>query len=166
MNTEFWSKDGQLGLQLPDRIRKQLYSLCDAANGLETGSILVGHYENRHSIAVVTRLPQVPLDSESGPFHFVRGIKGLRETLERLWEKREYYLGEWHYHPNASPTPSTQDHRQMRTFAGDQSFKCPEPILLIVGGADPNWRLSAHVYPNGAVVELSSSSNGGRGNRR
>ena len=153
-DAEFWSADGVFGLLLTDALQEQLFARCEDAGAKETGCILIGYYKRGNSLAVVTDLPETPEDSIAGPAHFDRGTKGLRRLLKRLWRKRRYYLGEWHYHPSASPAASGQDHRQMREFAADERFRCPEPILLIVGGSKPNWALAANVYPSGSRVPL------------
>ena len=151
---EFWSDDGVFGLLLTGAIQEQLFARCEAAGSRETGCILVGYYKRGNSLAVVTDLPETPDDSTAGPTSFDRGTKGLRKLLKRLWRTRRYYLGEWHYHPNVSPSASGQDHRQMRAIATDERSRCPEPILVIVGGAKLDWRLAAHVYPGGTPVAL------------
>ena len=154
-DSEFWSTDGAFGLLVPGGMLEDLYSRCERAGSMETGSILVGYYKRGNSLAVVSDTPETPPDSVSGSTFFDRGTRGLRKLLKRLWRKRRYYLGEWHYHPHSAPTASGQDHRQMHEFAEDQRYRCPEPILLIVGGSDPNWSLSAHVYPDGVAIPLT-----------
>ena len=157
-DSEFWLANGVFGLLLPDEIREELYARCKAAGRKESGCILVGYYKRSNSLAVVTDLPETPADSIVGATYFDRGTRGLRKLLKRLWRRRRYYIGEWHYHPYSAPTASGQDHRQMREFAEDERYQCPEPILLIVGGSEPNWSLSAHVYPGGVAIPLTTKS--------
>jgi hypothetical protein len=62
--------------------------------------------------------------------------------LERAWGlRKEYYLGDWHFHPFSPPNPSADDYDQMLRIASSPNWKCPEPVLLIIGG-DPHrqWR--------------------------
>lgn len=67
----------------------------------------------------------------------MRGTAGLQGWLNRLWNgnERRYYLGEWHFHPGGAPEPSRMDIKQMGKIARSSSYKCPEPILLVVGGS-------------------------------
>lgn len=153
-DVEFWSEDGRFGLLIPGPLLKELYSRCAAAGTKETGSILVGRYRRRNSLAVVTDLPDTPPDSVGGATYFDRGIKGLRTLLQRLWRRHRYYLGEWHYHPNAAADASCRDHRQMRGNAASDRYQCPEPILVIIGGSAQDRALSVQVYPNGERVRL------------
>lgn len=156
----FQSDDRRFGMKLSRAIIKRLLSHCAAAGALETGGILLGHYSEVRDLAVVKRVCGPPPDSVSGRTYFHRGIKGLQRLLDRLWLQKEYYLGEWHFHPHASPTPSGTDAAQLEAFSKDVTLKCPEPILLIIGG-DPNgrWQVSASVFSRqGAAVHLREIS--------
>ena len=153
-DAEFWSSDRRFGLLMPDALLEQLYARCYAAGANETGSILVGHYRDRNRLAIVTDLPSTPSDSRASAMHFERGTLGLRRLLGRLWQRDRYYLGEWHYHPDAAPFPSARDDQQMREVAASDRFRCPEPILLIVGGSSSQRVVCAQVYPAGTRVPL------------
>ena len=122
---------------------------CKEASGMETGGILLGLYSADLKRAEISRAIGPTSDSSSGQTWFVRGIKGLNRLLRRLWiVRKDYYLGEWHYHPNASPTPSNVDISQLEMIARSKKYSCPEPILVIVGG-DPrgHWTMSVTVFP-------------------
>jgi integrative and conjugative element protein (TIGR02256 family) len=114
---------------------------------VETGGILIGRYTAAHDCALVTGVLGPPPDSRGGRTWFDRGVGGLQALLDRVWgQRRDFYLGEWHYHPFAAPGPSGKDYKQMNEIAATVSWKCPEPVLVIVGG-DPRgaWRASAMV---------------------
>lgn len=152
---ELRSADGRFGLLLPRQHAAQLMARCSRSWPRETGGILVGHYTLSLDTAVVTRLPPTPLDSRSGTASFLRGQRGLRQLLIRLWDRppvfRRYYLGEWHYHPDHVSLPSGPDVAQMRQIAAAASYHCPEPVLLIVGGSSgAGWTLGAYVYLAGS----------------
>jgi integrative and conjugative element protein (TIGR02256 family) len=158
--SEFSSADGRFGLLIPEDVLAELFERCAEAGCHETGSILVGHYRRRNALAVVTSIPETPGDSFHGRAYFERGTRGLRALLNRLWiRKKHYYLGEWHYHPNARPDPSGRDHDQMRQIASCPRYACPEPILVIVGGTADAWLVSARVYPGGSEVVLEATIN-------
>jgi hypothetical protein len=73
--------------------------------------------------------------------------------LEKLWPKKDYYLGEWHFHPHAAAEPSGTDIGQMIEISTSTKYRCPEPLLLILGG-DPNgsWHIRVFVFPRGATL--------------
>lgn len=126
---------------------EKMLNECRRAATLETGGILAGQYSKDHRTAVVTHLTGPPSDSKRGRWCLVRGLRGLREWLVALWERRvAYYLGEWHYHPGGAAVPSAQDDRQMIEIARTGSFRCPEPVLVIVGGTQGQFEVSATVY--------------------
>lgn len=129
------SVDGRFNLCLPVNLWGELCQLCQKANQLETGGILIGKYVYELNLADVTQVIGPTVDSKSGKSFFFRGVKGLQPLLGNLWQSRqEFYLGEWHFHPFALPTPSYQDIKQMRQIARTPAYNCPEPLLLIVGG--------------------------------
>jgi integrative and conjugative element protein (TIGR02256 family) len=135
-----------------------MVSLCRDAKKNETGGIIAGRYTDARDWAIITELTGPPNDSRSGRTWFRRGIRGLQQLIDRLWQReRSYYLGEWHYHPFASPNVSGTDISQMRTIAGSDAYACPEPILLILGG-DPAgvFEIRAFVFLRGRdYIELS-----------
>lgn len=157
----FWSQDKKFGAILTANALAELVRYAAAAGQLETGGILMGRYNDQHNCAIIDYVTGPPSDSEHGHSTFVRGVKGLGAIVSRLWTKeRRYYLGEWHFHPGASPIPSHTDLTSMVAIARDAKYSCPEPILLIIGGTPPkSWELSLQVTSaNGAHVELSSEA--------
>ena len=144
----FRSSDLRFGLTIPDTALDVLLGFCVGAGVSETGGILIGHYAPALDMAIVTQVSGPPDDSSSGRSFFTRGTRGLQSLLNRLWRRRQYYLGEWHFHPYATPIASGRDRRQMLAFARDHALKCPEPVLLLIGG-DPqgNWQVAAFVFP-------------------
>lgn len=151
------SADGRFGIELQPRVLRPALALCQRAGLVETGGIIVGRYTARLDCAVVTELRGPPRDSRAGPTWFQRGAQGLTEYLRRLWAREgTYYLGEWHFHPRAAARPSAQDVAQMQAVARDAGYRCPEPLLVIVGGSPPTaYELSAFVVlVPGSLVPL------------
>ncbi|WP_373371810.1 Mov34/MPN/PAD-1 family protein [Archangium lansingense] len=154
---EFRSADARFRVYVPGATVRRLLHLCRSSGTMETGGILVGGYSATLDCARVRAASDPPTDSVRGPSSFQRGTRGLQVWLERRWASRgEHYLGEWHFHPYAAPVPSGTDLQQLGRIARTADYRCPEPILLIVGG-DPAgaWLISAHVVPSGqAAVPL------------
>lgn len=121
----------------------------------ETGGILIGYYSDDLSWANVTKATAPPAGSVHYAFSFIREGKPLARLLDRYWKKKQYYIGEWHFHPNASAEPSSTDRNTMCSLASTESLHCPEPVLLIVGGNSKKWYLHCSVFANNQEVTLS-----------
>ncbi|MBX3408215.1 MAG: Mov34/MPN/PAD-1 family protein [Phycisphaeraceae bacterium] len=121
-----------------------MLELCRQARRLETGGVLVGRYSSDQRIAQVDVATGPGSDSQAGGTWLVRGVRGLQKVLDAFWsQKRGYYVGEWHFHPGAAPCPSHRDVSQMRSIAKSNTYHCPEPLLIILGG-DPDGAYSLH----------------------
>ncbi len=151
---KFKSKDGKFSFVLGNALVPQLVKHIIQAKGNETGGILIGNYNTEHSEATLRTLSGPPKDSRSGFSWFQRGMYGLQRLLNKHWNKNEYYLGEWHYHPFSSPTPSFQDMQQMKQIASTKSYHCPEPILLIIGGTPDNYEIKLFIVSRQMFFEL------------
>jgi integrative and conjugative element protein (TIGR02256 family) len=158
-NMRYSSADGRFGLDVGEKEFSKILKDCQGSDGHETGGILVGKYTKNHDCALTTVITTAPNDSSKKRTTFFRGSEGLSDILGDLWtKKKEYYLGEWHFHPFAVPTPSGIDINQMREIARTTSYKCPEPVMLILGG-DPvgEYVVRVFVFPDGEMIELYSA---------
>ncbi len=133
---------------------------CQKSSGIETGGVLIGTYNKNHDHASVLEVTGPPPDSKRGPTTFERGTQGVAAYLGKLFrEKKYYYLGEWHFHPNAAPDPSSVDRKQLEEIASTPAYKCPEPLMLIIGG-NPEVGLNVRIFLFSAKtghVELKAS---------
>jgi integrative and conjugative element protein (TIGR02256 family) len=124
---------------------------CARSYPVEIGGILVGQYSADLRVAHVSDLIPAPSDSIGCRFSFKRGVRGLQQLLNRRWPQSRYYLGEWHFHPDGSPSPSGTDCDQMRNIASAISYQCPEPVMVIIGGKPPERvMLQSYVFTRGA----------------
>ena len=155
MTEVFVARDHSVAIVVTQAIRESLLRYCVDAGQNETGGILIGHYTPLRDQAVITQLTGPPPDSTAGPTWFVRGVTGLQRLINRAWRRRDFYLGEWHFHPFAAAEPSDRDRRQILDFAKNPNYRCPEPVLLVVGG-DPSagGELSMVVVLKGIVEGL------------
>ena len=150
------SSNGRFRVHVGPRQLETLLATCRESGPLETGGLLVGRYNESHDTAVVTGVWDPPTDSVRTRTSFYRGTHGLQRQLNSLWSSGEYYLGEWHYHPDGSGQPSNTDIEQMVCIAKSLRYNTPEPILIVVGGAE--WDVIAHVFPrNCSPISLMGS---------
>jgi integrative and conjugative element protein (TIGR02256 family) len=154
---QFWSDDRRFGLEISSRYVSRMLEQCAHSKAREVGGILVGYYTAAQDCAVVRAISGPPPDSRSGRNWFHRGVVGLQEFVDRIWYvDRHYYLGEWHFHPDASPVPSHQDAKELKRIASSIPYRCPEPVLFIIGGnPTQGWITGAYVFPRGEeAIEL------------
>lgn len=151
----YWSEDRRYGVRIAGELIAKMVRLCAQAAGDETGGILVGHYTVALNCAVIRAVSRAPSDSARGRTWFDRGVRGLQRWIDRLWAReRYYYLGEWHFHPQGAPLPSATDIRQMEQVAASVNYRCPEPILVIIGGDPPrHWELRVFIFPHSAPYQ-------------
>lgn len=147
----FRTRDRLFGLMLPKEQVSEILDFCRKAGRSETGGLLIGRYSARLDLARVSVVTGPTRDSDAGSTWFYRGVAGMQRLLSQRWSRmQEYYLGEWHSHPWAAPVPSGNDGMQMERIANSPEYRCPEPVLLVVGGNPWDaWRLHARVYRRG-----------------
>lgn len=148
------SFSGVYGVKLPNQVLQQIYGMCRNSYPYETGGILIGKYSDDLKWAEIITITGPPTDSKRARSSFVRSTQGIIARLKSAWKKQQYYLGEWHYHPNASPRPSGLDLKTMFDLSKNEELHCPEPILLIIGGRPYNWHQYIGVYAKEQEVEL------------
>ena len=148
--------DASVAVDIADRALESMHGAARRADRRETGGILIGRYTQFGDRVCLVEATDPPTDSRSFPVAFVRGVVGLTRRLRLAWASGLYYVGEWHYHPYASPEPSRRDVAQVLAFSRDTRYKCPNPTLVVLGG-NPNQAptASVHVVLDGAVVPLS-----------
>lgn len=152
--------DGRFRVWLSSNGLATLLSTAGRAGRCETGGILIGCYAADGWTAEVVEATSKPRGSRSGWCWFMRGNVGLAELLEARWRDGYHYLGEWHFHPGASPTPSETDIRSMRRIASDPAYQCRQPILVILGGTvDAIWELSVSVFDGEEIFPLIKHKN-------
>lgn len=132
---------------LPDEVKEIIFKLCSDAGKNETGGILIGSYNKDHTTAFISEASEPTQDTKAGRNWLIRGIKGLARKLQELWHQKQIYLGEWHFHPGPVPEPSRTDDSSMSDIVNSKSYKCPEPILLLIWLKEDNsMYIEAYVY--------------------
>ncbi len=121
-------------VELTKDVRKRMTLCLVKAKRREIGGILMAEQINLGEFRIV----DFSLDDITGSAaHFVRSPEHHRAALEAFFARtgndyaRYNYLGEWHSHPNHSPSPSTTDIHSMDDLVNEEcsiSFA----ILLIV----------------------------------
>jgi integrative and conjugative element protein (TIGR02256 family) len=112
------SENNQYTVKIRTRVVEEVLNECKKSLNIETGGILIGTYTDDLLCALINSICKAPKDSKKTRTMFKRGVYGLLSFLDKKWEETgEYYLGEWHYHPNSLPQPSRKDISQMKKLS-------------------------------------------------
>lgn len=98
----------------------------------EFGGFLIGKYSNDLSTLFITKF-LLPRKYKGHPMSFERSTDGLSKILHDIFNSsQEYYVGEWHTHPNGSTSYSSTDYNAMKKIAEHENVNIKNPILLIL----------------------------------
>jgi len=137
--------ESPITVQIPATCLEAMYDRCQKEHPCETGGILAGT-DRLDGPALVVNARDPPRDSIQEPTRFLRGTDKVEEWLKDARESTGIdYLGEWHYHPGASPDISRDDRTAMNDIANDDGYDCPHPLLFIVG-QDEEGQFSINAY--------------------
>lgn len=152
---KYISADNSFAVCLPVNVLEKMHHECEKSLPNETGGILIGNYSDDLKVAHITKMVGKSRNSVRHCSSFIREGKDYLPILNRFWEKNQYYLGEWHYHPLSSSIPSPVDIATMFQLSLDKYLCCPEPILIIIGGKKGAWNITISVFCNGERIILS-----------
>ncbi|MDY3618786.1 Mov34/MPN/PAD-1 family protein [Agathobaculum sp.] len=151
---KFINDKQNFGVILPGEILDEMHEMCIRSGAMETGGILIGHYSSNNNWAIIARATEPPKGSRHFPVKFVRSSATTKKLLDNEWKQGQYYLGEWHYHPNASPKPSKIDYQTIVNLSRDSKLHCPEPVMIVVGGNVLRWKEYVGVFASGKEIVL------------
>jgi hypothetical protein len=119
---------------------EKLQRLRVAKLPLETGGVLIGSVDlERRKIYVVDTIPAPP-DSQEWPTVYVRGCKGLAESVDHYQQRTHgqvHYVGEWHSHPRLSSCRCSDDDLVVLGWIGGVMAEHALPgVMLIVGDGE------------------------------
>ena len=137
---------------MPAVVRSTIIRYTARSKRLETGGILIGHYSEDKTTAIVTIATPAPRDSRASFSSFERGVKDLESQLQNAWNNGRHYVGEWHYHTLPLPRPSETDLRSLAEIASNPKMYCSNPILLIAG-SDGMFAATSHKAGALSLVE-------------
>lgn len=120
----------------------------------EYGGFLVGYYNETFKMVYITDYV-LPIKYENTPISFKRESDGLEVFFKELYDKKpsQYYIGEWHTHPNGLSKASSLDRIALNKIAEDKSTPIKNPIMLIIGYQRDKTTLSFYVTVNEKLYE-------------
>lgn len=147
------NKHNKLELIIDGKLLTQLGKLGNKHFPNEFGGFLIGHYSNDFKTLFITDY-LLPKKYKGSPFGFERNIDGLRKVFDKLFdEKKQYYVGEWHTHPNGSTNYSQTDLKAMIETVKCETVQITNPILLILSvSKNKMMRYTFYVYDNEKLI--------------
>lgn len=102
----------------------------------EAGGILMGYRRGSHLHVIGATAPMAK--DQRSRFSFDRFDSRHQEIALKYWEeshKRCDYLGEWHTHPQKTPTLSWTDEREWRKLLS----QTPRSLIFWIEGIEGRW---------------------------
>lgn len=104
----------------------------------EAGGILLGSIYKQDKI-VISQISTPTWEDKAGRYFFERNVKKAQRIVNQVWKDFDgeiRYLGEWHTHPEATPTPSSVDRKLLKGMLNDTKMEIDFLFLVIVGTHD------------------------------
>jgi len=125
----------------------------------ETGGVLLGGWDTLHNRLYVVDVLGSPADSHEWPTGYLRGVSGLKESVEevsRITDGQLGYVGEWHSHPVGATSNASDDDAKVFAWLTEQRSRDGyPPVMAIFGERTSNW----HVAELEAPLVLPSPEN-------
>jgi integrative and conjugative element protein (TIGR02256 family) len=108
-------------------------------DALEGGGVLIGRHLIDSNDVVVDKVTVPMRGDRRSRTSFHRARKLHQQVLDREWARSDHtsvYLGEWHTHPERTPSPSGIDMDDWRRRLRHDSVEEPFLVFFIVGQRD------------------------------
>ena len=139
-------------------ISKELISKMDK-KGIEfhpneIGGFLIGYYSSDLKTLHINDFI-IPKKYKSSSHLFERSVVGIANIFKKIFiEKKHYYIGEWHTHPNGLSMYSDTDLNAMKEIAQNGKVIIENPILLILSiNKKGNNDFSFYLYVNEKLIK-------------
>lgn len=130
-------KKGGWTIVTDEGLLEKLYSFRQERLPNETGGVLLGAFDVERRHIYITGSLLSPPDSLELSTGYVRGCRGLKETLtqvEKNTNEMIEYIGEWHSHPPSSNTaPSNYDIQLFQWLTQTMGGEGLPAVMIIVG---------------------------------
>lgn len=152
MFRKYSNSDG-LKIELPETIFRDIQKQVDKFYPNECGGIFVGTVTDDATATIKKMI--LPKKFRSTPVYFVRVTGFINKWLNGIFKKYNgevIYLGEWHSHPNGSPTPSGTDLKAMQEISINPDIRIQTPLLLIVGYDKKKYEEIFYIYKTKQLI--------------
>lgn len=146
-----------VGVTIADELLEKISGYGVKAFPKEFGGFLMGYYSDDFKMLTITDsiLPKLYTGT---PSVFVRSIQGVEKMFEAFYVKKpsQYYVGEWHTHPNGSTQYSQTDLQAMIAIGKEDMIRIKNPVLLILSvGKSSVLDFQLYLYENKKLLKFS-----------
>jgi len=102
----------------------------------EAGGVLIGRILLNNNDIVIDRVTSPSSEDTRSRFSFFRAILIVQKIIVDAWNKSngtQNYLGEWHTHPEDTPSPSHIDIKNWENIFRQTKTEAEELFFVIVG---------------------------------
>jgi len=121
---------------------------------LETGGVLIG-YIDKNSEFVIRKATLPGPKAIKKETYFLKDEEFTQKELENSFQNfgsEGLYLGEWHYHPQGTNSPSGIDVKSLTEIAKQDTYRIDSPLLIILS---PSFECALTIHDkNGQCVKL------------
>ncbi|GAB3656365.1 Mov34/MPN/PAD-1 family protein [Ramlibacter alkalitolerans] len=118
----------------------------------ETGGQLFARFEQQRVLVDCATLTRGK--SKRSRFSFWPDREAERRDIKALFDQGLHYIGDWHTHPEARPTPSRPDTVKMQEVFRQSVHELEVMLLVIVGQSEFPDGLYVGAVATGAVTQL------------
>ena len=120
-------------VQIPEGLLNKIVNTGIKMYPKEYGGFLIGFYSEDFKILHITETI-LPSEYRNSKYSFERSAKGIKGELKRLYSlnPKQYYVGEWHTHPDNSTQFSMTDLNAMIEIAECKTVGISNPTLMIL----------------------------------
>ena len=153
MNIELINGHKNVKLVVSERLLELLKEYGNKHYPNEIGGFLIGYYSNDLKTLYITD-SILPQKYKSLSNLFERSTFGISNTLLNLFKiKRQYYIGEWHTHPNGTTQFSNTDLNAMTEIHDCKTVQIENPILLIISiNVSKKVDYTFYLFNNGELI--------------
>lgn len=147
-------KHDDLKLIIEEKLLNEIGSIGIKHCPNEFGGFLIGKYSSDFKTLYIEDYI-LPKKYKGFPFIFERSIEGLIDIFKNIFiQKNQYYIGEWHTHPNSSTMYSQIDLNAMIQSVECETVQIKNPILLILNVSRNNLKdFTFYFYDNKKLIQ-------------
>ncbi|SMD36048.1 JAB domain-containing protein [Reichenbachiella faecimaris] len=137
-------KENDWNFKLSESAIKKLAKLRTQKLPKETGGILLGFVDFNDSTTYIIDTIPSPSDSREYPNAYYRGIKGIHEKLENIYNwtyGNITYIGEWHSHPVGCSLNMSDDDKTLFKWIEEHMSPLGYPPLMIILGDNADFKI-------------------------